>query len=154
MRDGFCRRNHDPPLKCSDSSRRSTSLWEAVRCWKGSVPLIGISGGLIWGPLAASLGLSSVFSLLSSPFSLLSALFPLLSLLLVSQIALRTCHFELCIRPSNPLPIHSTLCLTIPGPAECAKRLNNNNDGLHAAKDAAGLVLLVFQNNLIVVIQN
>merc|ERR1712216_11122 len=69
--------------------------------------------------------LSSLFSLLSSLFSLLSALFPLLSLLLISQIALRTCHFELRIRPSIPLPIHSTLCLTIPGPAECAKRLNN-----------------------------
>ena len=95
------------------------------------------SGGLIWGPLAASWGLSSVFSLVSSLLSLLSslfsllsslfslllavvvlrgldllsfissllsALFPLLSLLLISQIVLRTCHFELCIRPSNPLP--------------------------------------------------
>ena len=68
--------------------------------------------------------LASLFSLLSSRFSLLSALFPLLSLLLISQIALRTCHFELCIRPSNPLPTASTLCVTIPGPAECAKRLN------------------------------
>ena len=58
-------------------------------------------------------------------YSLLSALFspfPLLSLLLISQIALSTCHFELCIRPSNPLPTASTLCGTIPGPAECAKR--------------------------------
>ena len=56
-------------------------------------------------------------------FSHFSAPFPLLSLLL-SQVALRPCHFELCIRPSTPLPIRSTLCLTIPGPAECAKRLN------------------------------
>ena len=43
-----------------------------------------------------------------------------------SQTALRTCHFDLCIKPSNPLPtFHSTLCLTIPGPTECAKRLNS-----------------------------
>ena len=61
-------------------------------------------------------------SLLASLFSLLSALFPLLSLLLISQIALRTCHFELCIRPSNPLPTVSALSVTVPGPAECAKR--------------------------------
>merc|ERR1712078_264426 len=61
---------------------------------------------------------------LSSFFSLLSSLCPLLSLLLFSQIALRSCHLELRIRPSTPLPIHSTLCHTIPGPAECAKRLN------------------------------
>ena len=67
-------------------------------------------------------------SVLASLFSLLSAIFPLLSLLLISQIALRTCHFELCIRPSNPLPTASTLCGTIPGPAECAKRLNKNNN--------------------------
>ena len=113
------------------------------------------SKSLIWGSLAAFLVISSLFSLLASLcallsslvsllpslFSLLSslsalfpllssrsALFPLLSLLLSSQIALRTSHFELCIRPSIPLPIHSTLCLTIPGPAECAKRLNNNNN--------------------------
>ena len=37
------------------------------------------SGGLIWGPLAASWGLSSVFSLVSSLLSLLSSLFSLLS---------------------------------------------------------------------------
>ena len=56
--------------------------------------------------------LSAIFSLLSPPVSLLSslsALFPLLSLLLISQIELRTCHFELCIKPSIPLPIHLTL---------------------------------------------
>ena len=35
-----------------------------------------------------------------SLFSLLSSLFPLLSLLLFSQIPLRDCHFDLCIRPS------------------------------------------------------
>ena len=82
---------------------------------------------------------SSLFSHLSPPVSLLSslsaffpllsylcAIFPLLSLLLLSQVALRTCHLELCIRPSDPSPIHSTLCLTIPGPKGCAKRLNND----------------------------
>ena len=97
-----------------------------------------------------SLSLSSRFSLRSSilsprarPFSLPSRpsgteplpspyyslrrshfapLFPLLSLLLISQIALRTCHFELSIRPSTPLPTVSTLCGTLPGPATCAKR--------------------------------
>ena len=71
----------------------------------------------IWGSLAAFFVISSLFSLLSFLCSLPSSLLGLLS-----QIALRTCHFELGIRPSNPLPIHSTLCLTIPGPAECAKR--------------------------------
>ena len=30
---------------------------------------------------------------------------PLLSLLLISQMVLRTCHYELRIRPSTPLPI-------------------------------------------------
>ena len=68
--------------------------------------------------------LASLFSLLSSRFSLLSALFPLLSLLLISQIALRTCPFDLCIRPSTSPPTASTLCGSLPGPAECAKRLN------------------------------
>ena len=48
-------------------------------------------------------------------------------LLLISQVALRTCHFELCVRPSNPLPTASTLCVTIPCPAECAKRLNKTD---------------------------
>ena len=42
------------------------------------------------------LALSALFSLLSS----LSALFPLLSLLLISQIALRTCHFEVSLLSS------------------------------------------------------
>ena len=63
--EGFCRRNHDHPLKCSDSSRRSASrspFWT--------------SGGLIWGPLAASFGVSSLFFLLSSLFSPLSSLLP------------------------------------------------------------------------------
>ena len=41
------------------------------------------SGGLIWGPLAASWGLSSVFCLLSSLFSLLSSLFSLLLVVVV-----------------------------------------------------------------------
>ena len=57
MREGFWRGNHDPPLKCSDSSRRSTSLLGEAWCRKGSAPLVGTSDGLIWGPLAVSLGL-------------------------------------------------------------------------------------------------
>ena len=73
MRDGFCRRNHDPPLKCSDSSRRSTSLWEAVRCWKGSAPLwrlhFGTSGGLLGSLCSLLSSLCSLLSLLSSLFS-------------------------------------------------------------------------------------
>ena len=92
------------------------------RCRKGSVPLwrlhLGTSRGL-FGSLCSLL--SSLFSVLSS----LSALCPLLSLPLISQIALRTCPFDLCIRPSTSPPTASTLCGTIPGPAECAKRLNN-----------------------------
>ena len=63
--------------------------------------------------------LASLCALLSSLSSLLPSLFShpsLLSLLLLSQISLRTCPFELRIRPSIPLPIHSTLCLTILGP--------------------------------------
>merc|ERR1711985_156156 len=57
--------------------------------------------------------------------SLLSSLFSLLSLLLASQIALRTGHFELLIKPPNPLPTASPCaspslcphhpCVTIPG---------------------------------------
>ena len=57
------------------------------------------------------------FSLPSRPsgtepslFSLLSSLFPLLSLLLFSQIPLRDCHFDLCIRPSTARQTASTLC--------------------------------------------
>ena len=71
---------------------------------------------------------SSLFSLLSSLFSLSSwpcdASIPRVELptRLNLQIALRTCHFELCIRPSTPLPTTTTLCGPIPGPAECAKR--------------------------------
>ena len=70
------------------------------------------------------LALSALFSVRSS----LSALFPLLSLPLISQIALRTCPFDLCIRPSTSHPTASTLCGSLPGPAECAKRLNNNDN--------------------------
>ena len=69
---------------------------------------------------------------LCSLLSSLSPLFPLLSLLLIYQIALRTCHFDLCIRPSTSPPTASTLCGTIPGPAECAKRL-------HPATEPSGL---------------
>ena len=85
---------------------------------------LGISGGLfcdLFSLLSSRFSLrSSLFSLLSPPVSLLSslsalfpllsslsALFPLLSLLL-SQAALRPCHFELCIRQSSPLPPAST----------------------------------------------
>ena len=63
--EGSCRRIHDHPLKCSDSSRRSASF-SSLRT----------SGGLIWGPLAASFGVSSLFFLLSSLFSPLSSLLP------------------------------------------------------------------------------
>ena len=63
--EGFCRRNHDSLLKCSDSSRRSASFSP-----------FRTSGGLIWGPLAASFGVSSLFFLLSSLFSPLSSLLP------------------------------------------------------------------------------
>ena len=66
------------------------------------------------------LALCALFSLLSS----LPPLFPLLSLLLISQIALRTCPFDLSIRPSTSHPTASTLCGSLPGLAECAKRLN------------------------------
>ena len=62
---GFCRRIHYHPLKWGDSSRRSASL---SPLWT--------SGGLIWGPLAASFGVSSLFLLLSSLFSPLSSLLP------------------------------------------------------------------------------
>ena len=40
----------------------------------------------------------------------------------MSQSALRTSHFELCIRPSTPLPTASTLCGTILGPNYCLLR--------------------------------
>ena len=80
MRDGFSRRNHDPPFKCSDSSRRSTTLWRAAWCRKGLVPLrrphLGTSGGL----------LGCVFFLLSSLFSLLSPLFSLLLVVVVLRL--------------------------------------------------------------------
>ena len=69
-------------------------------------------------PFSLLSSLSALFLLLSS----LSALFPLHSLLLLSQIALRTSHFELCIRPSTPLPTASTLCGTILGPNYCLLR--------------------------------
>merc|ERR1712216_646718 len=99
-------------------------------------PHLGISGNLfcdLFSLLFSRFSLrSSIFSLLSPPVSLLSSLsalfpllsslsafFPLLSLLLLSQIPLRACPFELRIRPSIPLPIHSTLCLTILGPNYC-----------------------------------
>ena len=159
MREGFWRRNHDPPLKCSDSSRRSTSL-----------SLFGTSGGLIWGPLAASFGVSSLFFLLSSLFSPLSSLLPeravrcpkglvplwrlhcgtsgglwgslcsllspFCSLLSLLSSLLSRCRsflrsyfapapFDLPIRPATSPPTASTLCGSLPGPAECAKRLNH-----------------------------
>ena len=60
----------------------------------------------------------SLFPLLSS----LSAVLPLFSLLPISQIPLRTRHFEFRIRPSIPLLIHSTLCLTVLGPNYCFLR--------------------------------
>ena len=105
---GFCRRIHDHPLKCSDSSRRSASL---SPLWT--------SGGLIWGPLAASFGVSSLLLLLSSLFSPLSSLLPeravrcqegLVPLwrlhcgtsggLLSSLLSFRSALFSLCSLPS------------------------------------------------------
>ena len=86
------------------------------------------SGGFIAGPLAASSGLSALFSLLSSfcsLLSLLSSLFCRCHSFLRSHFA--PAPFDLRIRPSTSPPTASTLCGTIPGPAECAKRLNNNN---------------------------
>ena len=66
------------------------------------------------------------FSLPSRPsgtepslFSLLSSLFPLLSLLLFSQIPLRDCHFDLCIRPSTARQTASTLCGSYANPGQC-----------------------------------
>ena len=53
---------------------------------------------------------------------MISSLFSLLSLLLISQSALRTSHFELCIRTSTPLPTAATLCGTILGPNYCLLR--------------------------------
>ena len=80
---------HHPAPPGTEPLHHSTfSSWSLL----SSIPWIESSTRLI------------VYSLLS----LLSALFPLLSLLLISQIALRTYHFELCMRPSNPLPTEST----------------------------------------------
>ena len=112
MRDGFCRRNHDPPLKCSDSSRRSTSLWEAVRCWEGSAPLwrlhFGTSGGL----------LGSVCSLLSSLFSLLLVVVVLRRLDPMRRVTHSThdkpCQFSCCCSDLERLAL-SALRLWRPG---------------------------------------
>ena len=117
--EGFCRRNHDHPLKCSDSSRRSASLSP-----------FRTSGGLIWGPLAASFGVSSLFFLLSSLFSPLSSLLPcgggtvpervgsplaaslrdlwrpLRVSLLSSLFSLRSALFSLCSLPSSLAAAH------------------------------------------------
>ena len=94
----------------------------------------------------------SLFSLLFAPFpplsrglfstippfwdrtiSLLSALFSFLSSLATAHFSDRTSHLSLRTlnqateSASNCIP----LCLTIPGPAECAKRLNNSNSNSH-----------------------
>ena len=66
----------------------------------------------------------SALSALFSRLSPLPPLFPILSLLLISQISLRPCPFHLCIRPSTSHLTASTHCGSLPGPAECAKRLN------------------------------
>ena len=63
------------------------------------------------------------FRLSDAVASAFSAFFPLFvsspSLLFIS------CHFELRIGPSHHHPIvPSILCVSFPGPAECAKRLN------------------------------
>ena len=57
-----------------------------------------------------------------SLFSLLSSLFPLLSPLLFSQIPLRECHFDLCIKPSTARQTVSTVCGTILGQKYCLLR--------------------------------
>ena len=122
MRDGFFRRNHDPPLKCSDSSRRSTSIFllrprEASRdlFWDLWRLRLGTSGGFFSDLF--SLGISGgffadLFSLLSSLFSLLSSLFSLPSFfsLLSLLFALLSCAepflylpaFLLCSLLSSP----------------------------------------------------
>ena len=70
--------------------------------------------------------LSSLLSLLSTLFSLLSSLFSLSSSLAAAHFSDRTAHLSLRTLhqaiDSASTCIHSTLCLTIPGPAECAKR--------------------------------
>ena len=53
---------------------------------------------------------------------LVSAFFGPLILIVIVRSALRTSHFELCIRPSTPLPTASTLCGTILGPNYCLLR--------------------------------
>ena len=69
--------------------------------------------------------LSSLFSLLSSLLSLLSSLFSLLSSLFSLLLAV------VVLRGLDPMSrvIHSIHFLTIPGPAECAKRLNSPGHG-------------------------
>ena len=57
-----------------------------------------------------------------SLFSLLSSLFLLLSPLLFSQIPLRECHFDLCIKPSTARQTVSTVCGTILGQKYCLLR--------------------------------
>ena len=78
-----CRTKEEGRAKSDDVISSSGGPSMAVWHRKGSVPLVGITGGLIWGPLAVSLGLSSVFSLLSSLSSLLSSLFSLLLVVVV-----------------------------------------------------------------------
>ena len=94
----------------------------------GPLPSFPFSVAVAWIFSALLTPLRFFFSYvrLSAPSGLL--FFPLFvspSLLFLS------CPFELRIRPShhhNIIP--SSLCLSIPGPAECAKRLNNSLNDL------------------------
>ena len=56
-----------------------------------------------------------------SVLSSLSPLFPLLSLLPISQIALRTCPFDLCMRPSTSHPTASTPLWDLWRPREASR---------------------------------
>ena len=90
---------------------------------KGWLP----SGGFIAGPRADCSGLSALLSLLSSFCCLLSLLAVFLCRchsFLRSKVA--PAPFDLRIGPPTSPATASTLCGSLPGPAECAKRLNNN----------------------------
>ena len=69
-----------------------------------------------------------------SLFSLLSSLFPLLSPLLFSQIPLRECHFDLCIKPSTARQTVSTVCGTILGPNYCLLRPSHLDSDCHSPR--------------------
>ena len=144
-RHGMKQRGAASMASCPDRSNQGSEPGDCGKClrislYAGLYFFLSISScfflhSSILSPRAQSFSLPSrpsrteplpapYYSLRRSHFA---PLFPLPSRLLICQAALRSCHLELRIRQSIHLPIHSTLCLTIPGPAECAKRLNNNN---------------------------